>query len=122
MRLMMRLMRLAKISQLAETALIWAADQVVDYFLNHLLSGMPNFLQQSERDPIVLDLDGNGIELTTLSGSNIHFDFAGNGFAERTGWVASSDGILAIDANANGIVDDGLELFGSPTQDALCGP
>jgi hypothetical protein len=39
-------------------------------------------------DPLVLDLDGDGIELTSVQQSQVYFDFDGNSFAERTGWVA----------------------------------
>ncbi|MDF0585064.1 calcium-binding protein, partial [Bradyrhizobium yuanmingense] len=76
-------------------------------------------LEMFNRDPIVLDLNGDGIQLSALSGSQVHFDFVGDGFKERTGWVSSADGILAIDLNANGVVDNGLELFGSSTQDGF---
>jgi len=38
------------------------------------------------RDPLVLDLDGDGIEVSSLTSSSIHFDYSGDGFAERTGW------------------------------------
>ena len=70
-------------------------------------------------DPIVLDLNGDGIQLTSLDGSTTHFDFAGDGFAERTAWVSAGDGLLAIDDNGNGIIDNGSELFGSPTEDGF---
>jgi hypothetical protein len=72
-------------------------------------------------DPLVIDLNHNGIELTALgsgaSGSQTHFDFAGDGFAERTGWVAPTDGILVHDKNGNGLVDGAGELFGSVNVD-----
>lgn len=71
------------------------------------------------RDPLVLDLDGDGIELTALEGSNVHFDYDGDGFAERTGWVSADDGLLAIDLDGNGQVDGAKELFGSPSQDGF---
>ncbi|MGY3590313.1 Ca2+-binding RTX toxin-like protein [Bradyrhizobium sp. USDA 4341] len=70
-------------------------------------------------DPIIVDLNGDGIHLSALDGSTIHFDFGGDGFAERTGWLSPADGLLAIDTNGNGIIDNGLELFGSPEQDGL---
>ncbi|AUX78428.1 calcium-binding protein [Sinorhizobium fredii] len=70
-------------------------------------------------DPLVLDLDGDGVELSTLDSSNVHFDYDQDGFAEKTGWVSSDDGILAIDRNNNGSVDGVSELFGSPTQDGF---
>jgi hypothetical protein len=71
------------------------------------------------KDPLILDLDGNGIETIALTDSNVHFNFDGNGFAVRTGWAAPTDGMLAIDHNGNGIIDDASELFGSPTQDGF---
>lgn len=64
-------------------------------------------------DPLVLDLDGDGIELTTLASFAPQFDLNGDGFAERAGWVSSDDGMLAIDLNANGSIDNGGELFGN---------
>lgn len=71
------------------------------------------------RDPLVLDLDGDGIELTSLSSSLAHFDLDGNGFAERTGWVSADDGLLAFDANSNGKIDDISELFGNAFTDGF---
>jgi Ca2+-binding RTX toxin-like protein len=71
------------------------------------------------RDPLVLDLDGDGIELSALDASSVHFDYDSDGFAERTGWVASDDGILVFDGNNNGTVDGIGELFGSATQDGF---
>ncbi|QND66706.1 hypothetical protein HB777_24225 [Mesorhizobium loti] len=68
---------------------------------------------------LVLDLDGDGVELSPLAGSTVHFDYDGDGFAERTGWVSADDGILVVDANRNGVVDGVSELFGSSTQDGF---
>jgi Ca2+-binding RTX toxin-like protein len=76
-------------------------------------------LLQLLRDPLILDLNGDGITLSSLSASEVVFDFDGDGFAERTGWVSADDGILVRDANANGSVDGASELFGSPTQDGF---
>jgi hypothetical protein len=71
------------------------------------------------RDPLVLDLDGDGIELSPIAGSTVHFDYDQDGFAEKTGWVSADDGILVVDSNVNGLVDGAAELFGSPTQDGF---
>jgi Ca2+-binding RTX toxin-like protein len=65
--------------------------------------------------PIVLDLDGDGVETQSLTGSEVYFDLNGDGFAELTGWVGSDDGFLALDKDANGKIDTGRELFGSET-------
>jgi hypothetical protein len=74
-------------------------------------------------DPLTLDLDGDGIELRPLGtagqtgASTVFFDFDGDGFKERTGWVKADDGMLAIDLNSNGLIDNGGELFGQPSRD-----
>jgi hypothetical protein len=65
-------------------------------------------------DPLVLDLDGDGIELSGRSSVSPRFDMDGDGFAEPSGWVLGDDGLLALDANLNGTIDDISELFGSP--------
>ncbi|MGD9851513.1 MAG: calcium-binding protein [Nitrospirales bacterium] len=66
-------------------------------------------------DPLVLDLDGDGLELTARTNLSPVFDLDGDGFAEQTGWVRPDDGLLAYDQNANGQIDDIGELFGNPT-------
>lgn len=66
-------------------------------------------------DPLVLDLDGDGLELTARTQLSPVFDLDGDGFAEQTGWVRPDDGLLAYDQNANGQIDDIGELFGNPT-------
>jgi Ca2+-binding RTX toxin-like protein len=103
------------VGQLADPSGLQAFLDAMGNVFDHITSP----LLMALRDPLVLDLDGNGIQLTSLENSSVHFDFGGDGFAERTGWVAANDGILAIDANGNGIVDNGLELFGSSAQDGF---
>jgi Ca2+-binding RTX toxin-like protein len=56
--------------------------------------------------PIVFDLDGDGLELVSLLGSTVRFDMDADGLADRTGWVAADDGVLALDRNGNGTIDD----------------
>ena len=66
------------------------------------------------RDPLILDLDGDGIETTNVK-DGAYFDHDGNGLAEQTGWVAPDDGLLVRDINGNGRIDNGKELFGDQT-------
>jgi hypothetical protein len=66
-------------------------------------------VQQS--DPITLDLDGDGIELTSF-GNGARFDILGSGRAVNTAFVHGGDAFLAIDRNGNGVIDSGKELFG----------
>jgi hypothetical protein len=66
------------------------------------------------RSPIILDLDGNGIQ-TLGTDAGIHFDHDGNGFKELSGWVAPGDGVLMLDRDADAVLDNGSELFGNFT-------
>lgn len=65
--------------------------------------------------PIILDLDGNGASSLRQTTSGIYFDHDGNGFAERTGWVAPGDVLLVHDLDRNGRIETGAELFGNQT-------
>ena len=74
------------------------------------------------RDPLILDLNGNGIETVAPNAANpILFDLNGNGIKTGTGWVAATDGFLVLDRNGNGTIDNGTELFGDSTQLAAGG-
>ncbi len=59
--------------------------------------------------PVVLDLDGDGIELLGKS-AGISFDWSGNGRPNQTGWVAADDGLLAYDYNGDNKVTEAAEI------------
>jgi Ca2+-binding RTX toxin-like protein len=65
-------------------------------------------------DPLVLDLTGNGINLTAVSYDSPMLDVNADGFLVHTGWVGPTDGILVDDKNGNGLVDNAREMFGGP--------
>jgi hypothetical protein len=82
--------------------------------VDDLFNSAFNFIRRS--DPLTLDLDGDGIETVGASSTNpILFDHDGDGIRTGTGWVNSDDGLLVLDRNSNGTIDNGGELFGDST-------
>lgn len=68
------------------------------------------------RDPLVLDMDGDGIELQDMQGAaSVRFDFDGDGTRTSTAWVKGDDALVVLDRNGNGLIDSGAELFGDQT-------
>lgn len=67
--------------------------------------------KQQQADPLVLDMDGDGIELSTAE-QGVQFDINGDGVAEQTAFTTGGDAFLALDRNGNGVIDGGQELFG----------
>ena len=76
-----------------------------------------------QTSPLVIDLSSGhtGITLTTYNASTTtsFFDLDSTGFAEQTAWVSGTTGLLVRDLNSNGTIDNGNELFGSPTVDGF---
>ncbi len=64
-------------------------------------------------DPLLVDLNGDGVIGTTSVDNGAHFDHRVDGFAEKSAWVSDEDGVLVIDKNENGIIDNGSEIFGN---------
>jgi Ca2+-binding RTX toxin-like protein len=100
-------------------------DDILDNLgnpLEALRGGLPDWVQDALDDfgsserigtPLVLDLDGDGIELAALNGTgSVYWDIDLDGFAEATGWTTGGDGLLAIDTNEDGVINDHSELFG----------
>jgi len=65
--------------------------------------------------PIVLDLTGAGIH-TTAAAQGVNFDLDGTGQVSKVGWTTATEGLLALDLNGNGNIDNGTELFGVATK------
>ncbi|MCG8324646.1 MAG: calcium-binding protein, partial [Thiotrichales bacterium] len=111
--------RLSQLEKIAESAreLLETGQEVTTDYIENIFDLFRQALNQAPplATPLVLDLDNDGLELTSLEGSRTHFDHDANGFAEQTGWVAADDGFLVRDRNGNNRIDDGTELFGDNT-------
>ncbi|MBF0421028.1 MAG: FG-GAP repeat protein, partial [Magnetococcales bacterium] len=69
-------------------------------------------------DPVVLDLNGDGIDLVNTS-HGVTFDMGLTGTPQQTGWVGTGDALLALDSNHNGTIDNATELFSERMFDGL---
>jgi hypothetical protein len=72
--------------------------------------------------PLVVDLDGDGLRLSGPRNA-VSFDLTADGKPDRITWTDpdGNDGLLALDLNRNGRIDDGRELFGGQTLLPLTG-
>ena len=97
-----------------------AAPLAADFFAN-LFESFADLL-----DPLAIDLDGDGVNTTSLAESGVTFDLDNNGIEEATGWFEAEDGILfhdwkgATDENGKSVGDgeaqDRSELFANFTE------
>ena len=70
--------------------------------------------------PLVLDLEGNGLNLVAPNSHEaVYWDIDSNGFREASGWIAAGMGLLAIDLDQNGAIDNNSELFGNQPQNGV---
>jgi hypothetical protein len=60
--------------------------------------------------PVILDLDGTGIDLLAPSTARPTLDINGDGIADYTGWAGPKNGFLVFDHNGDGKANDITEL------------
>ncbi|WP_143135066.1 hypothetical protein [Burkholderia ubonensis] len=82
-------------------------------------SAIASLFNGSMTDPLVIDLSGQGVQLTSLNQSSAYFDLHNTGFAVHTGWVNAGTGFLVTDLNSNGTIDNVTELFGNSSTDGF---
>lgn len=91
------------IVDVAETIVSGIASAVTGIF-----SGIGRLLNI---DPLVADMDGDGVELTAYDNSFVTFDIDHDGFVERTAWVSGDDAMIVHDLNNDGIINDITEVL-----------
>jgi hypothetical protein len=95
---------------MAQSAHAFTSDQF-GVLSNAQLEALPS------ASPLMLDLNGDGVH--TLSASQgVNFDLNATGHSSTVGWAGKNDGLLVLDRNGDGVINDGRELFGSATHTA----
>jgi hypothetical protein len=82
--------------------------------LTNLVSKKIINLNYQTATPLVLDLNGDGVHTTSVA-EGVAFDVWGNGERLKTAWTDGHDGLLVLDRNHDGLINDGQELFGNAT-------
>ena len=67
-------------------------------------------------DPLIINFDGQAADLTNVK---FTFDLNANGTEEEIPFVRPGTGFLALDADGDGKISDGSELFGPTTGDGF---
>jgi len=71
----------------------------------------PSYYSADKARPILLDLDGDGFDVTRLDQSSVYFDITGDGYKHRTAWAGNGDGVLMVDADGNGVISSRKEVI-----------
>ncbi len=74
-------------------------NSTIDSIHNQFISTLNSFMP---KDPLVIDLNGDGLRLGNWQESGVSFDLDGNGFSENAGWVMGDVVEYRVTTNANG--------------------
>jgi len=69
-------------------------------------------IEETVKDPLVINFEGSAAELTQRK---FEFDLDLDGSSDQISFVSSGSGLLTLDQNGDGTVNDGSELFGART-------
>ncbi|MBK9002451.1 MAG: tandem-95 repeat protein [Sphingomonadales bacterium] len=86
-----------------------AANDILVELQGVVLTNLTSLISSGRVSPVALDLDGDGVEFLSAT-AGARFDFNGDGDAEATAWVSGDDGLLALDRNGDGLINDRSEL------------
>jgi hypothetical protein len=92
------------------TSLVTTLEKAVDGVLGKVAKVVSTIFSgakdQENVDPLVLDLNGDGVHLTNFQEEPVFFDADNDGFKEQTGWVLPTDGIVVMDKNGDGKINN----------------
>lgn len=91
------------------------AAHELNYYLNNYDPSIIFEESEATLSPMSIDLNGDGVTSQSIE-EEIFFDHDNNGMAENTGWISPDDGLLVLDRNSDGLINNGSELFGNNTQ------
>jgi Ca2+-binding RTX toxin-like protein len=80
------------------------------------LNAAMDALSGTVADPLVLDLSGNGLSLTSMTSNHAYFDIIGDGFRHLTGWTSPGSDVGFLVQDDDGKVTSIDQLFGNTEQ------
>ena len=94
------------INQMVTNAITGTPSSLYNLDLAAAAAGNSHATQYVPADPLVLDLNGDGVKLTGYAERTVLFDIDHDGGSkEQTGWVSPEDGIVVNDLNDNNKID-----------------
>ncbi len=88
------------------------------FSFSHAFVQSRNVTKEDFIDPLVINFSG---EFQTLESTTFSFDIDCDGEIDQISKLREGNGFLALDRNANGLIDDGSELFGAKSGRGFAG-